>query len=67
MDTDNATTPYVTDATWEVQRTTEVQIKDRSLIWRDHRGFTEKMTLEMAQDQCKAFLRNDEMSNNVTV
>lgn len=51
MDTDNTTTLYVTDATWEVQRTTEVQIKDRSLIWRDHRGFTEKMTLEMAQDQ----------------
>lgn len=67
MDTDNNTTPYVTDATWEVQRTTEVQIKDQSLSWRDHRGFTEKMTLEIVQDQCRVFLRNDEMSNNVRV
>lgn len=67
MDTDNNTTPYVTDGTWEVQRTPEVQIKDQSLIWKDHRGFTEKMALEMAQDHCKAFLRNDEMSNNVRV
>lgn len=53
------------DATWEVQKTTEVQIKGQSLIWRDHRSFTEKMTLEMVQDQCKACLRNDEMSNNM--
>lgn len=38
-----------------------------SFDWRDHRGFMEKVTLEMAQGQCKVFSRKDEMSNNVGV
>lgn len=31
--TDNNTTQYMIGATWEVQRSTEVQIKDQSLLF----------------------------------